>query len=601
MLLNFGRKVKDGHTVVGYDRRGAIVMTRRSRIESLALLPLALSACQAQAPLGSADVTLSPRRAVGPARPLLMGQNFVDNIPRHHAWDPAAGDWLPDVKAALAEESPTVMRFPGGLYANQFHWAQTIGPLAQRPLMGWRDLPKPVPATVGADEFMSLIAPLPNCKALITVNISRCAKEGPGTAQEAAAWVAYYNGAADNPTAIGVDELGTDWRTVGYWAKQRAANGHSAPYGVPYWELGNEVNQGDHATDDFLLTAEEYVQRGREYLALMKKVDPTIKVGIVGWSDVLEEKSRAHGGDVACGKGGGPWLATVLPAFRGQADFFVFHHYNSVQPDISRDRRVYWQAVLGFAEAIMAPRLDRLVKVLAEHADSLPIWVTEYNYIVDWHQGEAAVRDQYRLASGLAVADALMVMARQPTVASAEFFEFIGGMGTVYAGDGKTVIGIHTEPGKVLRHPSHWVFQMFRESFGQPGATILAPDVRCDSYAVMGYTVPRLGAAAVSLDGGRRIDVLLLNRNLDNPIDCTLAGPELAGRITAAEAVELNSWDPASRAPLADDNAAGQKVFAKPVAPPRVEGGVVRGRLAPHSLTRWRLTLTAPAATGDRP
>ena len=54
--------------------------------------------------------------------------------------------------------------------------------------------------------------------------------------------------------SIGVDSKGTDWKTVGYWATLRAAAplptddgeqlpriSHPAPFGIKYWEIGNEL------------------------------------------------------------------------------------------------------------------------------------------------------------------------------------------------------------------------------------------------------------------------------------------------------------------------------------------------------------------------
>jgi hypothetical protein len=47
-----------------------------------------------------------------------------------------------------------------------------------------------------------------------------------GTAQEAAALVAFFNGAVDDDTVIGVDVRGRDWGTVGDWATLRSQNGN---------------------------------------------------------------------------------------------------------------------------------------------------------------------------------------------------------------------------------------------------------------------------------------------------------------------------------------------------------------------------------------
>ena len=62
-----------------------------------------------------------------------------------------------------------------------------------------------------------------------------------GTAEEAAAAVAFFNGDVDDDRVIGVDEEGRDWQTVGEWARLRAAGGHPDPARIELWEVGNEV------------------------------------------------------------------------------------------------------------------------------------------------------------------------------------------------------------------------------------------------------------------------------------------------------------------------------------------------------------------------
>lgn len=62
-----------------------------------------------------------------------------------------------------------------------------------------------------------------------------------GSAQEAAALVAFFNGAVDDERPIGPDLRGRDWQTVGHWARLRAEVVSQEPFPVRYWEIGNEV------------------------------------------------------------------------------------------------------------------------------------------------------------------------------------------------------------------------------------------------------------------------------------------------------------------------------------------------------------------------
>ena len=124
---------------------------------------------------------------------------------------------------------------------------------------------------------------------MITVNY------GTGSTNEAAAWVAYVNAATNNPQSLGVDAIGTNWHTAGYWASLRAAaplatdDGQNflrisqpAPLGFKYWEIGNEM-YGYWETDNNYVPHDPYTyaKRSQEYISLMKSVDPTIKIGVV--------------------------------------------------------------------------------------------------------------------------------------------------------------------------------------------------------------------------------------------------------------------------------------------------------------------------------
>ena len=120
----------------------------------------------------------------------------------------------------MAALRPAFLRWPGGNVAQDYHWAWGVGPRDQRPIwvnLSWKN--EPEPGDIGTDEFIALSRRV-GAEPSITVNV-----EGRGaTAEEAAAWVEYCNGSA----------------TSRYGA-MRAANGHPEPYGVKYWELGNEI------------------------------------------------------------------------------------------------------------------------------------------------------------------------------------------------------------------------------------------------------------------------------------------------------------------------------------------------------------------------
>lgn len=178
----------------------------------------------------------------------------VSNQAQYEAARNAWNSYLPYVH----EMGPTVLRYPHGLGSNNFYWKDGIGPIGSRN----RNYDGAgIPQTFGTDEFLQYAEEL-GAEAILVVNVSVGGKR-VGSVQDAADWVEYCNAPADgsNPNG-GVD-----------WAALRAANGHKEPYGVKYWELGNEETFPGWA---------DYARRVREYSAAMKAVDPTIQVGVIG-------------------------------------------------------------------------------------------------------------------------------------------------------------------------------------------------------------------------------------------------------------------------------------------------------------------------------
>ncbi len=170
-------------------------------------------------------------------------------------YDQAKAKWnyyLPYV----SELGPTVLRYPTGLGANNFHWKPGIGPIMERQ----QDYLYGYPQVFGTDEFLQYCEEL-GAEAIMVVNVSTTGKR-VGTVQDAADWVEYCNAPNDGSNPGG----GTDWAAV------RAANGHKEPYGVKYWELGNE---------EIYPGKEDYARRVREYSEAMKAIDPTVETGVI--------------------------------------------------------------------------------------------------------------------------------------------------------------------------------------------------------------------------------------------------------------------------------------------------------------------------------
>ena len=120
-----------------------------------------------------------------------------------------------DVVSALKAIKVPNIRWPGGCFADEYHWRKGIGPQRQVTLNpNWGGVIEP--NTFGTHEFLDFLEQI-GADAYISVNV------GSGTPQEAAEWLEY---------------LTTSQQTT--LAKERAANGHTAPYKIAYLGIGNE-------------------------------------------------------------------------------------------------------------------------------------------------------------------------------------------------------------------------------------------------------------------------------------------------------------------------------------------------------------------------
>lgn len=137
-----------------------------------------------------------------------------------------------DVVAALKAIKVPNVRWPGGCFADEYHWRNGIGPLSQRVVTlnpNWGGVIEP--NTFGSNEFMDFVDQI-GADAYISANV------GSGTPREAAEWLEYLT--APQSTTL---------------AKERAADGHPAPYKIRYLGIGNESwDCGGNMTPDYYLS-----------------------------------------------------------------------------------------------------------------------------------------------------------------------------------------------------------------------------------------------------------------------------------------------------------------------------------------------------------
>ncbi len=175
-------------------------------------------------------------RPLGQINPHVFGSNLLWPYNAEGAFDPATHSFYPAFVNEVRALGVTALRYPAGITADSFDWLRAIGPrrLPNEPY-GMQaaslssiccQLDAPVPSTVGPNQFGNLLDKTGSIGNVV-VNFAT------GTADEAADFVAYMTAPyGEQPSSAPSDP--------GFWAALRAANGHRAPYNVPYWEVGNE-------------------------------------------------------------------------------------------------------------------------------------------------------------------------------------------------------------------------------------------------------------------------------------------------------------------------------------------------------------------------
>ncbi|HCL82655.1 MAG TPA: alpha-N-arabinofuranosidase [Chitinophagaceae bacterium] len=134
-----------------------------------------------------------------------------------------------DILAALKKLKVPVLRWPGGCFADTYHWKDGVGPKIKRPAMTntwWGGVTED--NSFGTHDFLNMCERI-GAEPYLAGNV------GSGTVQELSQWVEYVNGEGSSPMPA--------------WRK---ANGRDKPWNVKYFGVGNETwGCGGHMTPEY--------------------------------------------------------------------------------------------------------------------------------------------------------------------------------------------------------------------------------------------------------------------------------------------------------------------------------------------------------------
>ena len=318
----------------------------------------------------------------------------------------------PDVVRLLKQSRLPLLRWPGGNFVSAYHWEDGIGPSDARPTKpnyAWGGVETNL---FGTDEFMDFCAAV-GCEPMICVNA------GSGTPEEAARWVQYCNGSAESPMG-----------------RHRAAAGHSAPYNVRHWEIGNELwgRWQCHWT-----TAAGYLDRYQQFRKAMLAADPTIRLYACGapamdgpqWNQTLI-------------RGAGPSLTAITdhPLIGGAVPLKtdpldVFRDFMAV-PDVLAAKWSRLQqdmAAAGIAQPRLAVTELQMFAHLGPADGNEPVRLTRENLVTPATQAEALYD----------------VLIYHRAIRLAPLVEMVTHSATVNHGG-----GLRKERERVYANPCHW-------------------------------------------------------------------------------------------------------------------------------------------------
>jgi alpha-N-arabinofuranosidase len=444
-----------------------------------------------------------------------------------------------DVVAALKALKVPNVRWPGGCFADEYHWRKGIGPQRMVTLNpNWGGVIEP--NTFGTHEFMDFLDQI-GSEAYLSLNL------GSGTPQEAAEWLEYLT--APQETTLG---------------KERAANGHPAPYKIAYLGIGNESwDCGGNMTADY------YVSQLKIYSRFVRNFN-------------TEQRGQQQMLKIAVGPGGSEprfteWTDAVMKAWQNHQwswdmQGLSLHSYTVVS----------WEnklASVGFGEKeysqVLKSTLD-MEGLISKHSaimdkydpqKKIPLVVDEWG---GWYaplpgSNPGFLVQQNSMRDAILAALNLNIFVRHADrVRMANIAQMINVLQAM----------IMTDKEKMVLTPTYYVYKMYLPF---QDAVSVPVTFNAGAYQQGDIRLPRVDAIAAKDGKGKLwLEITNLDPSQSIEIEATIAGgtgKSAAGEtLTAPKVDSVNTFD------------APHAVVPKPVSA-KIQGGKLTLKLEPKSVT----------------
>lgn len=403
-----------------------------------------------------------------------------------------------DVVEALKNIRIPVLRWPGGCFADEYHWKDGIGDKSARKRMintNWGGVVED--NSFGTHEYMELCRQL-GCKTYVNGNV------GSGTVREMSEWVEYM-------TFDGVSPM----------AELRKQNGQDAPWTVDYFGVGNE-NWGCGGN----MVPEYYANQYRQYQSFIKDYGATPRINRIccgpnaqdyEWMDVVLNQ---------CFK-----MAGSQNNNHGFMDGISLHYYTvphtwEKKGSASDFDEKEWYLTLSktlFMEELITKHTAIMDKYDPEKQIGLMVdeWGTWYD--VEEGTNPGFLYQQNTMRDALVAAINLNIFNKHcDRVRMANIAQLVNVLQSV----------ILTEGDQMIKTPTYHVFDLYKH---HQNGTLVESELKADQIGLEeAYMVPNLHESC-SIDDNGVYHITLANLSCDSDYEMNIALDGLAAKEVSAE------------------------------------------------------------------